>query len=322
VPIHDQLPSTTFLDPKVLAAIGNLELLARTVVDGFLHGVHRAARLGLSMEFAQHRQYMPGDDIRKVDWRVYGRTDRFYVKEYEAETNASVMLLLDISPSMTYSSGGVSKLDYGRFLAASLAWFSARQRDRVGLVLFDQNIVEALVRTSADVDPTSGGKRLAELAETLGRALNLNDYQVQTLRTGALLHDVGKLGVRKEVICKPGPLTDEEYEEVRLHPLIGERMCAPLHLSRELGQIIRHHHERWDGGGYVDGLTKVEIPLLARVISVVDAFDAMTITRPYRDALSPEEALSRLKAGAGSQWDPEVIEVFLNHHVDEQQLAA
>ena len=204
--------------------------------------------------------------------------------------------------------------------AAQQALSKSRHEEELGR--FDQNIVEALVRTSADVDPTSGGERLAELAETLGRALDLNEYQIQTLRTGALLHDVGKLGVRQEVICKPGPLTDEEYEEVRLHPLIGERICAPLHLSRELGQIIRHHHERWDGGGYVDGLTKVEIPLLARVISVVDAFDAMTITRPYRDALSLEEALSRLKAGAGSQWDPEVIEVFLSHQVDEQQLAA
>ena len=142
MPVHDQLPSTTFLDPRVLAAIGNLELLARTVVDGFLHGVHRSSRLGLSMEFAQHRQYMPGDDIRRVDWRVYGRTDRFYVKEYEAETNASVTLVLDVSPSMTYTSGGVSKFDYGRFLAASLAWFSARQRDRIGLVLFDQDVIE------------------------------------------------------------------------------------------------------------------------------------------------------------------------------------
>ena len=141
-PPREPLSGTRFLDPKVLAAIGNLELLARTVVDGFLHGLHRAARLGLSMEFAQHRQYMPGDDIRKVDWRVLGRTDRYYVKEYEAETNATVMFMLDISASMSYTSGGVSKLDYGRFLAASLAWFSARQRDRIGLVLFDDDVVE------------------------------------------------------------------------------------------------------------------------------------------------------------------------------------
>ena len=141
-PAREALSGTRFLDPKVLAAIGSLDLLARTVVDGFLHGLHRAARLGLSMEFAQHRQYMPGDDIRKVDWRVLGRTDRYYVKEYEAETNATVTLLLDVSASMSYTSGGVSKLDYGRYLASCLAWFSARQRDRIGLVTFADDIVE------------------------------------------------------------------------------------------------------------------------------------------------------------------------------------
>jgi uncharacterized protein (DUF58 family) len=135
------LPATSFLDPRVLASIGNLELLARTVVDGFLHGLHRSARLGLSMEFAEHRPYMPGDDIRRIDWRVFARTDRFYVKEFEAETHATVTLLLDISASMAFGTGPLTKLDYGRFLAASLAWFSAKQRDRIGLVLFDHDVV-------------------------------------------------------------------------------------------------------------------------------------------------------------------------------------
>ena len=105
-PAREALSGTRFLDPKVLAAIGSLDLLARTVVDGFLHGLHRASRLGLSMEFAQHRQYMPGDDIRKVDWRVLGRTDRYYVKEYEAETNATVTppLVYDIEADTSSSS--------------------------------------------------------------------------------------------------------------------------------------------------------------------------------------------------------------------------
>jgi putative two-component system response regulator len=197
----------------------------------------------------------------------------------------------------------------------------AKSRHEEELSRFDRNIVDALVRTSSDTDPTSGGERLAELAVTLGRALNLNEYQIETLRHGALLHDVGKLGVRQELIIKPGPLTEAEYDEVRLHPLIGERMCAPLHLSRELGQIIRHHHERWDGNGYVDGLSKVEIPLLARVISVVDAYDAMTSSRPYREALPEEEAVSRLRSGAGSQWDPQVVEVFIDQ-VGQRELVA
>jgi uncharacterized protein (DUF58 family) len=143
-PRHDPTRTTRFLDPGVLAAIGNLELLARTVVEGFLHGLHRSPHLGLSMEFAEHRPYNPGDDIRRIDWRVLARTDRFYVKEFEAETHASVTFLLDISPSMSFASGTVSKLDYARFLVASLAWFSARQRDRIGLITFDGSIRETI----------------------------------------------------------------------------------------------------------------------------------------------------------------------------------
>ena len=122
------------LDPALLARIGDLALLARTVVDGFMHGLHRARRVGLSLDFAEHRPYQPGDDIRRIDWRVYGRTERFYVKEYEADTNASVIFVLDASASMDFGSGPLTKFEYGRILLASLAWLSQRQGDRVGLV--------------------------------------------------------------------------------------------------------------------------------------------------------------------------------------------
>ena len=139
---HSGAPGARLLDPRVLARIDTLDLLARTVVDGFLHGLHSSPYLGLSMEFAEHRAYMPGDDIRKIDWRLYARTDRYYVKQYEAETNANFTVLLDVSKSMSYGSGEVSKLDYARFLAAALTYFSKRQRDRVGLYAFDSEIVE------------------------------------------------------------------------------------------------------------------------------------------------------------------------------------
>lgn len=135
-------PGGRFLDPKVLARIDNLDLLARTVVDGFLHGLHKSPYLGLSMEFAEHRAYMPGDDIRKIDWRLFARTDRHYVKQYEAETNANFSIVLDVSKSMTYGSGDITKLDYARYLAAALTYFSRRQRDRVGLYAFDTEVVE------------------------------------------------------------------------------------------------------------------------------------------------------------------------------------
>jgi uncharacterized protein (DUF58 family) len=143
-----------FLDPAVLARIDNLELLARTVVDGFVAGLHRSPFMGLSLDFAEHRAYMPGDDIRNVDWRLFARTDRYYVKLYEAETNASFAVLLDVSSSMSYGSdrSSVTKLDYARFLAACLAYFSRQQRDRVGLVTFDEEIVDYVPPSVRNLD--------------------------------------------------------------------------------------------------------------------------------------------------------------------------
>ena len=136
------MTGTRFLDPRILARINNLELIARTVVDGFISGLHHAPYLGLSTDFAEHRPYLPGDDIRRIDWRVWGRTDRLYVKEFEADTNANLIVLLDVSRSMDYGSAGLTKLDYARYLAASLLYLSRRQRDRVGLVTFDMGLVD------------------------------------------------------------------------------------------------------------------------------------------------------------------------------------
>lgn len=146
------VPGSGFVDPKVLSRIDNLELMARTVVDGFINGLHRSPYLGLSLDFAEHRQYMPGDDIRRIDWRVFARTDRFYVKEYEADTNSNFMALLDVSKSMAYGSKGITKLDYGRYLAASLAYFSHQQRDRVGLVTFDDDVVDYVPPAAKHLD--------------------------------------------------------------------------------------------------------------------------------------------------------------------------
>lgn len=130
-----------FLDPAVLARIDNLELVARTVVDGFISGLHHSPYLGLSTDFAEHRPYVPGDDIRRIDWRVFGRTDRFYVKEFEADTNANLLVLLDVSRSMDYGAS-VRKLDYARMLSACLLYLSRRQRDRVGVITFDSALLD------------------------------------------------------------------------------------------------------------------------------------------------------------------------------------
>ena len=129
-----------FTDPKVLIKIQNLELTARTVVEGFVQGLHRSPYLGFSVDFAAYRPYMPGDEIRRIDWNVYSRSDKLYVKLFEGETNTRVLVLLDISGSMNYGSGGVTKIDYARILAACLSYFAYHQRDGVGLLTFDTEI--------------------------------------------------------------------------------------------------------------------------------------------------------------------------------------
>jgi uncharacterized protein (DUF58 family) len=135
------IPGARFVDPKVLSRIRDLELMARTVVDGFINGLHRAPYFGASIDFAEHRGYVPGDDIRRVDWRLYARTDKYFVKQYEADTNANFAVLFDVSKSMGFASQGITKLEYGKFLAACLAYLSHRQRDRVGITTFDEDIV-------------------------------------------------------------------------------------------------------------------------------------------------------------------------------------
>ena len=133
-----------FLDPATLARLGTLELKARTVVEGFLSGLHRSPFKGFSVEFAEYRQYLPGDDLSTIDWKVYARSDRYYVKKFEEETNVDCHLLMDVSASMGYASGGLSKLRYGSMLAACLAHLMNRQRDAVALTTFDEAIVAML----------------------------------------------------------------------------------------------------------------------------------------------------------------------------------
>ncbi len=130
-----------FLDPDTLASIAGLDLIAKTVVDGFVAGLHRSPDFGFSQEFAEYRAYSPGDDLRHVDWNVFARTDRCYLKRYRGETNTQLLILLDTSASMAYGSHEVHKLDYARFVAASLCYMANLQRDAAGLIVFDEDVV-------------------------------------------------------------------------------------------------------------------------------------------------------------------------------------
>jgi uncharacterized protein (DUF58 family) len=150
------------LSPATLARLGSLELKARTIVEGFLTGLHRSPFRGFSVEFAEYRQYLHGDDLATLDWKVFARTDRYFIKKYEEETNLDCHILLDVSASMGYGSGEVTKLQYGSYLAAALAYLMHRQRDAVGLIAFDDAIRKMLA-------PSARGGHLSALLVTLDR---------------------------------------------------------------------------------------------------------------------------------------------------------
>lgn len=153
--------------------------------------------------------------------------------------------------------------------------------------------------------------RVAVNAARLARALELPDDEIELIEQAAAVHDLGKIGVPDRVLLKPGPLTGPEEDLMREHTELGSRILTRFELFRPGADIVRHHHERWDGAGYPDGLAGEAIPYGARIVAVVDSFDAMTSDRPYRAALGEAEAMRRLAEGAGSQWDPAVIAAFL-----------
>jgi HD-GYP domain-containing protein (c-di-GMP phosphodiesterase class II) len=152
--------------------------------------------------------------------------------------------------------------------------------------------------------------RVARISVTICKRLKIDDKECGELEIAAILHDVGKIGVKAGIIGKLGPLTDEEFQEMQHHPDIGARILSPLSSLQEVGLFVRHHHENYDGSGYPDGLKEDEIPQASRIIHLVDAFDAMTTNRPYRKALSREEAFSRIKKGRGKQFDPVSVDIF------------
>lgn len=157
-----------FIDPMVLAQISSLELIARTVVDGFVSGLHRSPDFGFSQEFAEYRAYTPGDDLRHVDWNVYARTERAYLKRYRGETNTTLMVLLDVSASMAFKSGPLPKLDYAKFVASALVYLAHLQRDGTGLIVFADEVTQFVPPSSRQgqlnrmmhaIDHAAPGKR-------------------------------------------------------------------------------------------------------------------------------------------------------------------
>ena len=177
-----------------------------------------------------------------------------------------------------------------------------------------ENIILALATAIEAKDPYTEGHvdRVASYALSLGGETGLAPWELQLLRKAAILHDVGKIGVNESVLLKPGSLSADEFNHMKSHTVIGERICRPLQQDKLILEVIRHHHERYDGKGYPDGLAGEDIPIAARIMAVVDAYDALTSDRPYRKRLSQEQAVQILKQEAGKQFDPKIAIAFVS----------
>jgi len=177
-----------------------------------------------------------------------------------------------------------------------------------------ENVIFMLAQAVEAKDAYTEGhlRRLRAYGEQLALACRLSPTEVAAVRYGGILHDIGKIGVDEAILRKPGPLTPEEAAQMRRHPEIGAQIISQMRFARDVAPIIHGHHEYWDGSGYPYGLSGEAIPLGARIITIVDAYDAMMTDRPYRAALGDDESLRRLRNGRGSQFDPDLLDIFIN----------
>jgi putative two-component system response regulator len=185
------------------------------------------------------------------------------------------------------------------------------QAQKIRTSFFNAVTALAYALEAKDVYTSGHSQRVTEISEAIAKHMGLPKETIEKIRLAGLVHDIGKIGVRESVLNKPGSLSEAEFKHVRLHSQTGERILKPIVDDKEILKAVRHHHERYDGWGYPDGLQGERIPLLARIIAVADTFDAMTSERPYRKALTKEEACAEVERCRGTQFDPQAADAFL-----------
>ncbi len=225
----------TYLRPDVVSKLANMELRARMVVEGFITGLHKSPYHGFSVEFAEHRQYMPGDEIRRIDWKVYGKTDRYYIKQYEEETNLKSYIVMDVSASMSFASGGkgehVTKSAYASYIAASLAYLMQQQRDAVGLLMYDDAI-------RSIIPPHATKAHLRRILLELERLAPSN-----RTKTGFALHRLAERMPRRGLVIVLSDLLDDPAQVLAAlkhfrhnnHEVLVMQILDPLERSFAFG---------------------------------------------------------------------------------------
>jgi uncharacterized protein (DUF58 family) len=235
----------TIFDPSALAKFGKLSLIARSVVEGFLSGIHQSPYKGFSVEFAEHRQYYPGDEIRHIDWRVYGKTDRWFIKEYEEETNLNAHILLDASGSMAYQGAGVSKLEYAAWVAASLSYLMLHQHDAVGLLVHDHQVRNTL-------PPHAGSKQLLRILQTLeatkpggetGLAPLWHELANRVARKGMVIILSDCFDKLPEVLLALRNLRHRRHDVLLLHILAPEEIDFPFRRMTQFRNLEQPGHK-------------------------------------------------------------------------------
>jgi len=295
----------------------------RELIKACLGGVECEVRLAEDGLAALRAIKAAPPDLVLLDVQMPGMDGYEVCKHIKAGPKGSLLPVVMIT-ALDHTSDRVKALDAGAddYMSKPVDRIELVARVRSALRLkqvYDsmdsaEQVIYSLAAAVEAKDPYTEAhtQRVAESARRIGARMGLSSEEQETLYRGGIIHDIGKIGIPDAILLKPGELDSEEQIKMHLHPVIGESIVAPLKSSAELRPMIRHHHERYDGTGYPDRLAKQEIPLLARIVSVCDAYDALVNDRPYRERLSQDQALGILQSGAGRQWDPQIVQLVVD----------